>query len=154
MSDALQEHLSTLPCIEFTGPKRRNGYGYTQFLGKQVLAHRLAYAVNNYLMPESLAGVVIRHRCDNRSCINVDHLLPGSHADNMRDKVERNRQHKGEQIKQHKLTEEQVCEVRSLYRPRQRGLTQRELATRYGVSQSAISLVITGRNWRHTKEEA
>lgn len=148
-SGAIDDCMRRLPCIPFAGAKRRNGYGYTQFLGRQVLAHRLAFALNNYMTPDQLRGSVIRHACDNRACINASHLLIGSYSDNARDMVERGRQRKGEGVQQHKLTAAEAVEILRLYRPRKRGYTQRELAKRYGVSQSAISLLVSGKNWRH-----
>ena len=135
------------PCIPFRGAGRRNGYGYTQFQGRQYLAHRLAFAINQSAHPQALAGIVIRHSCDNRECVNVGHLLPGTTADNTADKVSRNRQPKGEQIVQSKLTASQVVEIRALYA--KGGITQRRIAADFNVSQAAVSLLLSKANWKH-----
>lgn len=137
------------PCIPFGGPGRRKGYGYTQFRGRQYLAHRLAFAINQGVHPGAIAGIVIRHSCDNPECINVGHLLYGTVADNTADKVSRNRQLKDEGIRQAKLTELQVLAIRAAYKPYSKDANQYTLARRFGVSQSAISLAISGGNWRH-----
>lgn len=48
-------------CIHFDGSLDARGYGRTQFLGRQYLAHRLAFALNELLHPDALRGRVIRH---------------------------------------------------------------------------------------------
>lgn len=137
------------PCIPFGGSLRKSGYGYGQFQGRQFLAHRLAYALNEMVHPDALKGVVIRHRCDNPPCINVEHLLPGTVKDNVADRVEHGRNLRGEQVAQSKLTPAQVLEIRAAYEPRSVDANQYVLARRYGVSQSEISLILSGTNWKH-----
>lgn len=136
------------PCIEFQGNKRK-GYGYTQFMGRQFLAHRLAFAINEFLHPDALKGVVIRHKCDNPACINVEHLEPGTVQDNMRDMDSRGRRVRGEKVGTSKLTASQVEEIRRIYVPRSRDRNQYRLAQRFGVSQSEISQVLSSKRWKH-----
>jgi hypothetical protein len=54
-----------------------------RFRGRQVPAYRFIYCV----LTGTVAGYddVVRHRCNNRLCINPDHLTIGSRADNKRD---------------------------------------------------------------------
>ena len=141
------------PCINFEGGLRKSGYGYTQFMGRQFLAHRLAYALNEMVHPDGLKGVVIRHKCDNPSCINVDHLEPGTTQDNTDDKVERGRHLFGELVGNSKLTREQVLKIQSFYVPRSQGNNQYQLAARYGVSQSQISQILAGKRWPHINKQ-
>jgi len=139
----------TNKCINFEGSKKKTGYGYTQFLGRQVLAHRLAYALNQLKLPDSLKGVVIRHKCDNPSCINVEHLEPGTQQDNMDDMTLRGRRVRGELVGNSKLTAQQVCEIKASYIPRSKHANQYELAKKYSVSQSEISQIISSKRWTH-----
>ena len=53
----------------------------------------------------------------------------------------------GENHNQSKLTEDGVCEIRLCAGSE----TQKSLADRFGVSQSAISMVISGKRWGHLK---
>lgn len=74
-------------CWLWTGAVTRDGYG--QFSGprrgekqSKVYAHRLSYLLHHGAIP---GGAVIRHRCDVPRCLNPQHLLIGSQADNIAD---------------------------------------------------------------------
>lgn len=69
------------------------GYGVTSVGGKQVRAHRLAWTYANGPIPD---GLLVRHKCDVPLCVNPDHLLLGTYADNAADMVSRGRQAKGD----------------------------------------------------------
>lgn len=136
-------------CIEFTGARRKSGYGYAQFRGRQYLAHRLAYSLNELLHPDAFKGVVIRHKCDNPGCINVEHLEPGTTQDNMDDMAARGRRVRGELVGNAKLTAQQITAIRAAYVPRSKTANQCALARAYGVTQAEISLILSGLRWAH-----
>lgn len=75
-------------CWVWTGYRDPAGYGVIKRvpLGRK-RAHRLAYAAFN----GSPVGLLVRHTCDNPSCVNPKHLLLGTNADNIRDRVLRGR---------------------------------------------------------------
>lgn len=80
-------------CLIWAGCKTSEGYGISCHIGRHViLAHRLAYALRHGAINRR---EIIRHTCDTPSCVNPEHLLAGSHVDNMRDKRERDRGVKG-----------------------------------------------------------
>jgi hypothetical protein len=85
-------------CWEWVGANKE-GYGIVGFwdskkkITRTVKAHRISWELKNGPIPK-LAGIhggVIRHTCDNRSCVNPNHLLLGTQADNVKDQVERGR---------------------------------------------------------------
>ena len=76
-------------CIVWTGSVDRDGYGHTRFRGtRRRRTHRIAWELARGPIP---AGKVVRHRCDNPPCINVDHLEIGTQADNIADAFARGR---------------------------------------------------------------
>lgn len=123
-----------------------NTYGYGKFtrFGKTCFAHREMWERHHGKIP---SGFVVRHSCDNPACVNPEHLLVGSHADNRRDTVERNRQAKGEAMAAAKLTEARVLEIRARYKFRL--VTQKQLAREYGVSLDLIHKVVNRIYWKH-----
>lgn len=90
------------------------------------------------------SGIVVRHKCDNPKCFNPAHLIEGTTADNVRDRVERGRSAKGEKHGRSKLT---TRRVRKILRDTETPIN--ELARKYGVSPKAIRLIKQRVNWKH-----
>lgn len=139
-------------CINFGGVRDKKGYGIATFEGKGVRAHRLAYCNHNGLELQDIKNLVIRHKCDNPSCVNPDHLEAGSQADNIRDMMERGRHkypgYKGEQNGQAKLSQQDVENIRQRYQFRSRINGTYAIAKDYGISQKQISRIVRGEKWR------
>lgn len=87
------------------------------------------------------AKIVVRHTCDDRRCINQDHLVEGSHAENTQDMVERGRLRFqfGERHSHAELTNAQVEEVIASTG------TQTEIAEQFGIHQSTVSRLKNGK---------
>jgi len=135
-------------CVEWTGSLTAGGYGHIWYEGRLELVHRVTYEIANGPIPkmEGHHGACVCHRCDNRLCINPEHLFIGSHADNMADMMAKGRWKpiRGAANPHAKLTEAQAEQIRSL-----RGIrSQREIAEMFGVSKTAVRYIQQGRLWR------
>lgn len=127
-------------CVRFTGGLNSSGYGNLWVDGKTVGAHRVAYELANGPIPK---GSVLRHTCDNRYCVNPEHLVLGTHRENMEDMTKRGRQARGSQISTCVLTEEDVRFIRSSDKS---GV---ELAQILGISPVTISRIKRRLTWQH-----
>lgn len=105
-------------------------------------AHRYAYEQAKGPIPD---GMVVMHTCDNRKCVNPEHLIVGTQSDNMRDCVAKGRRQdqNGEKGPSAKLKEQDVHFIRAST------LTNTELGKRFNVSGRTISDARRGKTWRH-----
>jgi hypothetical protein len=149
----LPDRLHEDECWEWQGNKDKQGYGRISHNYKKVKVHRLAYEVH---YAEPLGDLLCCHKCDNPSCVNPNHLYAGTNADNMRDKVERGRQHRpvvdyrGDKSPRSILKEHQVRDIRNLYKL---GYTIRKLSGLYpAVKEAAIANIVHNRTWKHLLE--
>lgn len=117
-------------------------YGYPQYHenGKTHNLHRYLFLKEHGPIEK---GYVIRHRCDQRLCINLEHLEKGTIAENSKDMFERGRNPKGEKHGMAILSENQVRAIFASDKP------YAELAVDYGVSRNTIYDIKSGKTWNH-----
>lgn len=131
----------------------RSGYGTIcagGHQGKALSAHRISYELHNGPIPvgEGYHGTCVCHECDNRKCVNPDHLYLGPQIDNVHDRDEKGRQVSGEMINTAKLTEVQVSEIRRDYVWRSRTHGTVALGKKYDVSAPTIWCIVNGKSWK------
>lgn len=131
-------------CWLFTGRLNNDGYGDVRVGPRKVKAHRLAWALaNGRAVPE---GMSVLHECDNPPCVRPDHLFIGTQADNMLDCARKGR------VAGAKITSEQAASIRDRYA--KGGITQARLGELHGISQSNVTMIISGKTWAHVGAEA
>lgn len=121
-------------CWSWVGTTRPDGRGYMSVRGKRKPAHHLSLEIHNRPLPD---GKIACHTCNNKNCVNPDHLYHGTHAENSRDAV------LAGAIHWRKLTKDQVISIRKSTE------SIRVLSDRYGVSPAAIAKVIKRITWKH-----
>ncbi len=116
------------------------GYVKLTMNGKQTYGHRYMYE-QKYRKPTL---EVLRHTCDNRWCINPDHLIEGSHNDNVQDRVTRNRSAKGIKNGRAKLTEQNVIDIYN------DNITPKmHIAAKYNIDPKVIRDIKQKNTWKH-----
>lgn len=123
-------------CWEWMDSLYWSGYGRFWYNGKTRLAHRVSYSLFVGKVPE---GVYVLHKCDNRKCVNPEHLFLGTLSDNMQDMVSKGRSYNGvrdgENNPNCKLTNKQIEQIRQSDRK------HKELADEYNVHAATISRI-------------
>lgn len=128
-------------CREWQGPFTSQGYGRIGQSPNAVYVHREVFRLSSGYAPE-----VVMHMCDNRKCVNPDHLQGGTHKENFKDMRSKRRHAHGERVGISKLTSDSVIAIRARYAE---GATVSDLAREYKVSRTTIRAACIRQTWRH-----
>lgn len=79
-------------CWNWTGAQKQ-GYGQITFLKRNLNAHRISYILfnNRYELLVDGASIYACHKCDNKLCVNPEHIFEGTYYDNLYDAVVKDR---------------------------------------------------------------
>lgn len=123
-----------------------NQFGYGQFsLGRidgklvNISAHRFSHEM---FKGPIVGRLLVCHRCDNRKCVNPDHLFLGTYKDNMVDAKTKGRMAKGCKPGTSKITTAQVATIRRDY---SEGKSVKMLADEYAIPYSSMWNIAAGK---------
>lgn len=140
--------LAPSGCWEYTGTITCHGYGHVRLSGRLVRAHRYAWTLRNGAIP---AGLVVCHSCDNRRCINPEHLFLGTQQENNDDKVRKGRVPRGVTHGNAKFLVQQVLAIRAAWASEPTPSRRAELAKQHGVSEETIRKVVKFITYRYVQ---
>jgi len=139
-------------CHEWTAHLVSSGYGGFKYKRKQWLAHRFTYILHHGEIPK---GKVIMHKCDNKKCVNPDHLKLGTQVENIADMVAKGRaaRQKGEN---HGMYDHIPYTFENKKKGWKLSCTQNYLRTTFNLYASNVSAVVLGKlktvsGWSLTK---
>lgn len=127
-------------CWEWKGRLNKGGYGK---FGAGRIASRLQYI---YYYGPIAKELQVCHTCDNRRCVNPDHLFLGTAADNLKDMTQKGRRARGSKIASSVLTEEIVLEIR---KKRLEGWKYKELEATYNLIRRHVHSICKNQMWQH-----
>src|SRR5215467_2952229 len=110
-----------------------SGYGVFNINQRIHVAHRVAWMLYRGDIPD---GLCVLHRCDNRRCVNPDHLFLGTRADNTADMLMKGREARGSRMPNAILTADDIPTIRQLW---ESGMKSAEIAALFGVARQTIN---------------
>lgn len=116
-------------CHEWQAGLARGGYGKFTNDGKTITAHRFSYSK----FVGEIGDKHVLHKCDNRKCVNPDHLFLGTCVENIADMDA-----KGRRGSTSTTTLEFAAKVKEMLADR---YSQQFIADKFGVSQALVSRI-------------
>lgn len=133
-------------CLEWTGARTPDGYGWLYVGGRPRFAHRLSWEEANEPIPD---GMLVCHHCDNPPCIDDAHLFLGTIADNNADRGRKGRSFRflGAEHPMALLSEAEALAIFLAPGP------YKDIAAAYGVSVDTVGTIKNKRGWAHLHGE-
>jgi hypothetical protein len=133
-------------CWNWIGSKYPTGYGRFSYKKHKGYAHRMSYIVFKGKIKKNFC---VCHACDNKACINPDHLWLGTQKDNIIDCINKGRRaiyKTGENHKNHKLINKQIIEIKYKLK---NNMPIYKIAKHYFVHINTIYAIKNNKTWKH-----
>lgn len=133
-------------CWLWTGKLRSNGYGVIIHDAREIPANRASWLVSHGQLPP--VELEACHRCDNRACVNPDHLFLGTGKDNIQDCFRKGRgavnARRKDGSRPRALKPHEVLEIRAKHAG---GVSVKALAEEYGMTRTNMRFIVTRKTW-------
>jgi len=116
------------------GTDRDNKYGLYHIAHKTILAHRYVYEKFKGIIPTALR---LHHTCRMTRCVNPDHLVPVTQAENMQAETT--------------LTLAKALDIKTRYWSKLATVT--ELMVEYGLASQTIYGITSGARWANATKQ-
>lgn len=130
-------------CWYWVGKFCESGYGDIDLprLLYRERAHRFSYT---FFKGDISPGLLVCHSCDNRLCVNPDHLFVGTHKENTQDMLKKKRHKNNAKLSIGDV--EYILSLKGLVRPSL-------IADKYNISRSVITNIMSGRTWKKVERK-
>lgn len=147
-------------CWSWSGNVSVKGRPVMDILGESIYAHRVSWVIHFGVIPKNL---FVLHDCDNKLCVNPEHLHLGTIRDNNHEcdlrkrrtfasgdrhwtKIKPETVRKGARHHKAKLNDEAVIQIRARLND---GEDRVSLAKEYGVTDGSIWFIQKNKTWRY-----
>lgn len=137
-------------CWEWTGSLDSKGYGKIYNGGgaankKLLAAHRVSYQMFFGSIP---SGLYVCHKCDNKACVNPEHLFLGTAKDNTQDMLNKGRSYDrgGENNNRNILSTNDVVKIKKLLLSETESISN--IAKKFDVGYNVIWYIAAGKTWK------
>lgn len=134
--------IKTPTCWIWDAGRTKTGYGQFGDHEDHRYAHQFSYEL---FKGPILDNKHVLHSCDNRWCVNPNHLRLGTALENSQDMSRKNRSMCGEKSNLAKLKQHQVVEI---LKYKNQGLTQKQVSARFNISRQTVGDIWRGKRWQ------
>lgn len=130
-------------CWVWIANKDDKGYGKFHHNETMMKAHRVSWILHYGDIPD---GMCVCHTCDNRDCVNPNHLWLGTHQDNMKDRTQKKRSNfniRGDKNHSAKYTQEQIENIIKL---KEEGYSRHQISDKLNIPYLYIKRVLSGKH--------
>lgn len=136
-------------CWEWSGFIDKEGYGRFRLNPSKKVGVTGSHRASHILfVGEIPCGIFVCHKCDNRKCVNPDHLFLGTTQENTADMLSKGRNAWGAMINTAKLDESDVLKIYNLVMAGE--IPRKVIAARFAISIDSVGAIARGRNWKRT----